>query len=83
MKKENQCNNNSKKKDLDIVKIFNTIEKIPLGKISFLTAIYTFMFFLLPYFVYYRFLPIDSSLSSLPIKFMLLGIFGFEYLVNK
>ncbi len=68
--------NDKKNKDIDILKAFQILKDIPLSKISFLVILYTSTFFIIPYFVYYRFLPIDSSLTSIPLKFILLGAFG-------
>ena len=69
--------NNKKDKDIDILKAFQILKDIPLSKISFFVILYTTIFFIIPYFAYYRFLPIDSSLTSIPLKFILLGAFGF------
>ncbi len=57
-----------------IREVFKLIDEIPVGKIFSIALLYSFSFFIIPYFVYYKFAPIDLSISYIPIKMIILII---------
>ncbi|NPA41352.1 MAG: hypothetical protein GXO18_03670 [Aquificae bacterium] len=57
-----------------IREVFKLIDEAPLGKIFLVALMYGFGVFIIPYFIHYRFIPIDLTISSIPIKFIILVI---------
>ncbi|NPA52348.1 MAG: hypothetical protein GXO22_05595 [Aquificae bacterium] len=84
-KENNPLKNNRHDKNSDSQKFLELIKDFPLGKILSLVSIYGFAVFIIPYFLYHRFLPVDMSFDTIPVKFLILitiAVVGFASIIT-